>query len=371
MLKKFLLPFFALLFIAMPALDVLASFDYTPMEKIPGVTTDGNFCNYISAVYKFGIWVIGICAMFMIIIGGYMYIMSAGNNASMGKAKGVIFDAIVGLLLAFFSYLILYEINPDLTQINGICGTKGGGAATGGEETTKTETEKPYGEGKECSAFTYSSWEPDQCTGSETQTRTATGLPIGCTGKAPEATSRTCNNGNTCTEFEYSPWTLCTPGSTTHSRLITSRSPDGCEGGNPITNEPCPESSPASETTSRTDLTNRSNGQISVWESSPGATKISGLKDTSINSIIAFQKEVGAPIVITGGAESSPHASGNYSHANGYKIDIDDTPVVNNYIQTNYKKTGTRSDGATLYKDPSGNTYAREGNHWDVCYNCK
>jgi hypothetical protein len=67
----------------MPALSVFASFDYTPMEKIPGYETSGDFCVYISSVYKFGIWVIGFCAMFLIMIGGYMYILSAGNNSSM------------------------------------------------------------------------------------------------------------------------------------------------------------------------------------------------------------------------------------------------------------------------------------------------
>jgi len=93
---------------------------YTPMEEIPGLGKPSNFYDYISAIYKFGIGAIGICALLMIIVGGYMYITSAGNNASMEKAKGVITDAIVGLLLAFSSYLILYIINPDLVKIKRI-----------------------------------------------------------------------------------------------------------------------------------------------------------------------------------------------------------------------------------------------------------
>ena len=46
-----------------------------------------------------------------------MYITSAGNNSSMEKAKGVITDAIVGLVLALGAYLLLYVINPDLVKI--------------------------------------------------------------------------------------------------------------------------------------------------------------------------------------------------------------------------------------------------------------
>ncbi len=93
---------------------------YTPMEEIPGMGKPTNFYDYVIAIYKFGIGGIGICAMLMIIIGGYMYMTSAGNNASMESAKGVITDAIVGLLLAFSSFLILYVINPDLVKIKKI-----------------------------------------------------------------------------------------------------------------------------------------------------------------------------------------------------------------------------------------------------------
>ena len=117
--KRFLLiPLFsAMLFL--PVLAMAASFTYTPMEQIPGFATDGNFYSYIGAVYKFGIWTVGIAAMLMITIGGYMYIVSAGNQASMGKAKSIIFDAIIGLILALTSYLILYEINPNLVSLSG------------------------------------------------------------------------------------------------------------------------------------------------------------------------------------------------------------------------------------------------------------
>jgi hypothetical protein len=184
MLRKKIYLSFIFLLIAMPALSVFASFEYTPMEKIPGYETSGDFCVYISSVYKFGIWVIGICAMFMIMIGGYMYILSAGNNSSMTKAKGIIFDAIIGLLLAFFSYLILYVINPDLTQLRGICGT--GGTTTPGD---------PVPDGT-CTGFTYSAWQPDPCAEGSTQTRTATGSPAGCTGGTPDSTSRTCSTSS-------------------------------------------------------------------------------------------------------------------------------------------------------------------------------
>ncbi|MDQ1283822.1 MAG: hypothetical protein QG620_170 [Patescibacteria group bacterium] len=124
------------MFLFFPAL-VSAQFTYTPMEKIPGFeTAGGDFPAYILAIYRFGLWTVGIAALLMISVGGYMYITSAGNNAQTGKAKGIITDAIIGVLLALTSYLLLYTINPDLVQIKILSTTAPG---TG---TTKAECEK-------------------------------------------------------------------------------------------------------------------------------------------------------------------------------------------------------------------------------------
>jgi hypothetical protein len=49
-----------------------------------------------------------------------MYITSAGNTSTTGKAKGIIFDAIAGVILALLSYVLLYTINPALVAIKGI-----------------------------------------------------------------------------------------------------------------------------------------------------------------------------------------------------------------------------------------------------------
>jgi len=99
-------------------------------------------------------------------------------------------------------------------------------------------------------------------------------------------------------------------------------------------------------------------------------TQGGGLRENTIQGVIDFQNEFGGTVVITGGSESGPHSGGTYSHANGYKVDFRDTPAVNNYIENNYTYVGTRSDGAPMYRDGHGNTYARESTHWDVCYNC-
>ena len=99
------------------------TFSYQLLEAIPGIFSKGatpDFNTYVSGIYKFLILIVGICALFMITVGGYMYITSAGNTASMGKARSIIFDAIIGLVLALLAYLIFYTINPNLTSPTGL-----------------------------------------------------------------------------------------------------------------------------------------------------------------------------------------------------------------------------------------------------------
>lgn len=73
---------------------------------------------------------------------------------------------------------------------------------------------------------------------------------------------------------------------------------------------------------------------------------------------------------ITGGTETG-HASGTYSHWNGYKLDYSKYTCLTNYVHTYFTYIGLRGDGAPQYKSGSGNIYADEGSHWDVLYyNC-
>ncbi|MDQ5961470.1 MAG: hypothetical protein QG581_391 [Patescibacteria group bacterium] len=94
------------------------SFNYTLLEKIPGVDgTNLNLAAYLSAIYKLAIWIVGLCALFMFLIGAFMYMLSAANTSKMGSAKEIMQDALIGLVLALTSYLILYVINPDLVNL--------------------------------------------------------------------------------------------------------------------------------------------------------------------------------------------------------------------------------------------------------------
>lgn len=135
--KKYLILLFLIFSFLLPVFAFATSYDYTPMENIPGFSKSGDFVAYILSIYKFGIWAIGIAALLMIMIGGFMYITSAGNNASMEKARGIITDAIIGILMALTAWLLLYIINPELVKMKTISLS---GTGTGGTGSSATGT---------------------------------------------------------------------------------------------------------------------------------------------------------------------------------------------------------------------------------------
>lgn len=94
-------------------------------------------------------------------------------------------------------------------------------------------------------------------------------------------------------------------------------------------------------------------------------TSLDGIRDLTITRIKELQTAVGVPFIVTGGTEVG-HAAGQYSHANGYKIDIHPTAALNQYIATNstFTKIGT-----TKWKDSRGNIYYRHApDHWDILF---
>jgi len=102
-------------------------------------------------------------------------------------------------------------------------------------------------------------------------------------------------------------------------------------------------------------------------KNNPHCTSFSGIHSGTVKGIVAFKKSSHCGITITGGTERG-HASGKYSHGNGYKLDIDPTGCVTKHIKHAFKYAGKRGDGAPMYKSSAGDVYARESSHWDITY---
>lgn len=115
-----------------------------------------------------------------------------------------------------------------------------------------------------------------------------------------------------------------------------------------------------------------------TWSSSGGCTdrynstctSFDGLRQATVDGAVTLKTASGCALNITGGTETG-HASGTYSHWNGYKLDFSKYTCIGSYITTNFTYIGLRGDGARQYRSAAGNVYADEGNHWDVTfYNC-
>lgn len=130
---------------------------------------------------------------------------------------------------------------------------------------------------------------------------------------------------------------------------------------------------------SHSDAANRLRGAGISWTSSggcsdrdnPTCTSFEQINLTTVQGASTLKGATGCALTITGGTETG-HASGTYSHWNGYKLDFSPTSCLSNYITGTFTNIGPRpGDGAQQYKSGSGNVYARESNHWDVTYyNC-
>ncbi|MEK7185324.1 MAG: pilin, partial [Patescibacteria group bacterium] len=94
--------------------------EYEPLVPLPGLfnaaTGDykiSDFSTYVMAMFRFLIGAAAVLAVIMIIIGGLEYMTTdVISNKSAGKEK--INQAIIGLLLAIGSWLILNTIDPNI-----------------------------------------------------------------------------------------------------------------------------------------------------------------------------------------------------------------------------------------------------------------
>ena len=99
-------------------------------------------------------------------------------------------------------------------------------------------------------------------------------------------------------------------------------------------------------------------------------TSFDGLNLATAQGAVTLKHASGCAINITGGTEVG-HASGTYSHYNGYKLDMSKNTCLNNYVHNTFAYIGLRGDGYPMWQSGAGNIYTDEGSHWDVLYyNC-
>ncbi len=84
-------------------------------ERGEDVTFSGDTLGkYIRAIYNYSLGIVGILAAVVLMIGGVIWLTAGGNVNRVETAKQWIGGALTGLVLMLTSYMLLYQINPEL-----------------------------------------------------------------------------------------------------------------------------------------------------------------------------------------------------------------------------------------------------------------
>lgn len=124
------LGFFSLTYAAEP---------YSLLQPIPGIQKTSSITDYINRLVPFVIMLAAVLALVQIVVGGMEWALSEAISSKQ-EGKERITMALLGLLIALLSYLILNVINPDLVNLKDpsiptVKGTSGSvGAGIGGAE---------------------------------------------------------------------------------------------------------------------------------------------------------------------------------------------------------------------------------------------
>ena len=112
--------------VGVPYLGESCQYDVIYYEKGQRMTSTktlhcvAGFAQYVKGIYNFFISVVGILAVIMIMVGGFQWLLAAGNAQKITGAKTRIISAIIGLVLTLGTYSILHWINPALTELKPI-----------------------------------------------------------------------------------------------------------------------------------------------------------------------------------------------------------------------------------------------------------
>jgi hypothetical protein len=97
----------------------LADYGGTRLEGVFNVSTPTNLTELVNNGFQIAIIVGASLAVMRIVYGGYLYMFSAAGTQT-SKAKVVLKQAVLGLLLLLATYIILNQINPDILNLNAV-----------------------------------------------------------------------------------------------------------------------------------------------------------------------------------------------------------------------------------------------------------
>lgn len=103
-------------FLLIPQL-LFAQGGFAPLSNIPGVTDQTNIGDFFNAAFRLGLVVAATLAVVMITLGGIEY-MTTDSISKKSGGREKIQNAVIGLLIALLTWIILDTINPNLRSFN-------------------------------------------------------------------------------------------------------------------------------------------------------------------------------------------------------------------------------------------------------------
>lgn len=90
-----------------------------PTQNSDGTISVPYLAQYISGIYGYLLGISTIVAIIMVIYGGFLYLL-ASTGLQVTSGKTIIQDALIGLVVLYGSYFILWNINPNLVNLRPI-----------------------------------------------------------------------------------------------------------------------------------------------------------------------------------------------------------------------------------------------------------
>lgn len=81
--------------------------DYVGGQCVERGGTGGSLENTIKSIANILVFIVGVAAVILLIIGGLRYVLSGGDQAGIEGAKNTILYSIIGIIVAFMAYAIV------------------------------------------------------------------------------------------------------------------------------------------------------------------------------------------------------------------------------------------------------------------------
>lgn len=107
-------------------------------QGLPDPTKGVTFSTIILSISEWALGIAGSLGVLILIVGGILYLTSAGNQERIEKAKKTIRGAIIGLVIILLSAVIVFSLGRIFAQPSGQNGGSGTGGSGGGQSSSSS-----------------------------------------------------------------------------------------------------------------------------------------------------------------------------------------------------------------------------------------